>query len=126
MSRRPTPRVAPPRAAETDGGAIGAAELEELAAIGCTRDELAAWFRLTPRAFDAALKDAALAQAFARGRVAGRIELRRLQRRLAAKNPTMAAFLGRQELGQDGDAAPDAPVTIVVATGIARRGDRQG
>lgn len=102
------------------GGAVDPRELEELAALGCTTDELAAWFRQPPTRFRRTLKDPNLSVAFDRGRVAGRIQLRRLQRSLAEKNATMAIFLGRCELGQDTDGIGDAPMTIIVNTGISR------
>jgi len=95
-----------------DASTVGARELEELAALGCTVDELGR--------FRKSLKDPSLAAAYDRGKVGGRIHLRRLQRRLAEKNATMAIFLGRCELGQDTDGIGDAPMTIIVNTGISR------
>jgi len=103
-----------------DASTVGARELEELAALGCTVDELAGWFGQPLGRFRKSLKDPSLAAAYDRGKVGGRIHLRWLQRRLAEKNATMAIFLGRCELGQDTDGIGDAPMTIIVNTGISR------
>ena len=76
-------------------------QLEKLAALQCTDEELAAWFGVSPTTIARRRRKAEFAEAIYRGRARGRISVRRAQMKLlAAGNPTMAVWLGRQLLGQ--------------------------
>jgi len=102
---------------------IDADTVAELAAIGCTRGEAAAWFGVPLAELRRRLREPALKDAWARGKARGRVHIRRSQFALAERNPTMASLLGRLMLGQDttaGAAAPKKPARIVIDTGIDR------
>jgi hypothetical protein len=76
-------------------------ELERLAALHCTDEEIAAWFGISTRTVERNRKDPAFAEIIARGRAKGKISLRRTQMRLAEQgNPALAIWLGKQLLGQ--------------------------
>ena len=127
MPRKKTPTArgrAPDDAAPVeidDGG------LEELASLGCTHAEAAAWFGVTEAAFRKRLHEPRLGAVWRRGKGIGRVRLRRAQFSLAEKNTTMAVALGRRMLGQRDVADPDAGggVTIIVDTGIRRGADKE-
>ena len=109
-----------------DGGAEGTpnidhAELEDMAACGCTVAEAAAWYGCKTSVMRARLKDPVLKEIWERGRGRGRVKLRQAQFKLAEKNISMAMLLGRQLLGQtetDHDRAPT--LRLIVDTGIRR------
>ena len=76
-------------------------ELEKLAALQCTDEELASWFGVSPTTIARRRRSPEFADAIYRGRARGRISVRRAQMKLLASgNPTMAVWLGRQLLGQ--------------------------
>ena len=80
---------------------INLVELEKLAAMDCTDEEIAGWFEVSTRTIESRRKRPEFAAAIARGRARGRISLRRKQFQiLEAGNPTMAVWLGKQILGQ--------------------------
>ena len=103
------------------GSRIDADALAELAAIGCTEAEAAAWLGVPADAFACALADPALKRAWTDGALCGRVRIRRSQFALAERNATMAGLLGRLILGQGGDGgiASDR-LAEIVDTGIER------
>ncbi len=103
--------------------AIAAETLEELAEIGCTREEAAAIFEVSPAALEAALRDPALEAAWTRGQMRGRVHIRRSQYALVERSASMASHLGRVVLGQGASAARPAArrrLADIVDTGIER------
>ncbi len=67
----------------------------------CTDAEIAAWFSVTTRTIERRRKEPEFAEAMSRGKMKGRISLRRQQLKLLeAGNGTMAVWLGKQYLGQ--------------------------
>jgi hypothetical protein len=76
-------------------------ELLKLGGLLATTKECAAWLELSePSLFDLFEREPATREHYERGKEMGRISLRRYQMQLAAKNPTMAIFLGMNNLGQ--------------------------
>ena len=75
-------------------------ELEKLASIHCTDEEIAAFFGIRRETFSRRKKGAVL-ETVERGRAKGRASLRRLQWAAAQKGNTgMLIWLGKQLLGQ--------------------------
>ena len=67
----------------------------------CTDEELADWFGVSTRTIEKRKKQAAFAEAMARGKVKGKISIRRAQiKLLEAGNVAMAIWYGKQYLGQ--------------------------
>ena len=80
---------------------IDLAELEKLAAMQCTDEEIAAWFGVNIRTIERKKKTPAFADTIHRGKAKGKISLRRSQLKLVDQgNPAMAIWLGKQYLGQ--------------------------
>jgi hypothetical protein len=80
---------------------IDIGEIEKLAALGCTNEELAAWFGLGHGTIDRFIATKAGREAIERGRHKGRLSVRREQfKLLQAGNATMGIWLGKQLLGQ--------------------------
>ena len=94
--------------------AVGIRVIEALASVQCTHDEIAACLHTTKDTLYAKHNLEAFSTAYEKGQELGKLSLRRYQFRLAAGNPTMAIFLGKQYLGQsetkkeDGSAKKDA------------------
>ncbi len=104
---------------------IDLAELEDLAAIGCTAAEVAGKYNASERAFREHLKHPEVRAAWRRGAAMSKIRLRRAQFKLAEKNAVIAVMLGKRLLGQRDpvDAAGGRAVTVIVDTGIDRGHD---
>src|SRR5712671_8167941 len=80
---------------------IDEGELEKLAMLQCTDEEVAAWFGVTTRTIERRRKTGKFAKIMERGRAKGRISLRRTQMRLAEQGSgSVAIWLGKQLLGQ--------------------------
>jgi hypothetical protein len=80
---------------------IDLAELEKLASMQCTDEEIAHWFNVSTRTIERKRKSPAFAETIARGKSKGKISLRRSQLKLVEQgNPAMAIWLGKQYLGQ--------------------------
>src|SRR5207302_7132873 len=80
---------------------IDEGELEKLAMLHCTDEEVAAWFGVTTRTIERRRKTGKFAEIMERGRAKGRISLRRTQMRLAEQGSgSVAIWLGKQLLGQ--------------------------
>ena len=80
--------------------------LESLAGMGATDEEIAGFFDVNVRTIERRKKDPTFVEAMERGRAKGKLNLRRIQLKLAETNPAMAIFLGKQMLGQSDHAAP--------------------
>src|SRR5882724_11209570 len=80
---------------------IDEGELEKLAMLQCTDEEVAAWFGVTTKTIERRRKTGRFAEIMERGRAKGRISLRRTQMRLAEQGSgSVAIWLGKQLLGQ--------------------------
>src|SRR5438552_16855587 len=76
-------------------------ELEKLCALQCTDEEIAAWFGTSTRTIETRRKQPQFAGAMQRGKVKGRVSVRRTQMKLLeAGNAMIAVWLGKQLLGQ--------------------------
>lgn len=76
---------------------------EQLCGIQCTKEEICAWFDITDKTLDAWCKRTyhkGFSEVFREKRGVGKISLRRMQWRLAERNPSMAIFLGKNFLDQ--------------------------
>ncbi|GAC1699995.1 MAG: hypothetical protein NVS9B4_00550 [Candidatus Acidiferrum sp.] len=83
-------------------------QLEELAALYCTDEELAAHFNLGKRQFERRKEDPAVREAWERGRGLGRVSLRRAQFAAAINGDrTMLCFLGKNILHQRSEPKDD-------------------
>ncbi len=97
-------------------------ELEKLAAMNATVEEIGAWFKVSQRTIELRCREKKFKEAISRGRATGRLSLRRMQMKLAQEgNPTMQIWLGKQILGQrdrfeplpeDRKAVPDFVVNV--------------
>lgn len=95
---------------------INLAELEKLAAMQCTDEEIAGWFGVSTRTIERRRKSRVFAETMERGKAKGRISMRRAQLRvLEDGNATMGIWLGKQYLGQSDEFAMNAPGLVVVA-----------
>lgn len=82
---------------------INKKEFEKLCALQCTLEEMAGFLDCSEDTIERWCKreyKKGFAEVFRIKRGAGKISLRRSQFQLAAKNPTMAIWLGKQYLGQ--------------------------
>ena len=71
--------------------------VEKLAGIQCTQQEIASFLGCS---VDTLQRDKTFCGLYKKGQENGKMSLRRIQYKLAEKNPTMAIFLGKQYLGQ--------------------------
>ncbi len=77
--------------------------VEKLAGIQCTQEEIANFLNLSVRTLQ---RDEEFCRLYKKGQDDGKRSLRRIQFKIAEKNPTMAIWLGKQYLGQR-DSFPD-------------------
>ena len=97
---------------------INLAELEKLAALQCSDEEIAGWFGVSTRTIERRRKSPVFAETIVRGKARGRISLRRAQFKILEQgNATMGIWLGKQHLGQSDqiDINTNNQVTIIVA-----------
>ncbi len=79
---------------------IGLAEVEKLAGLQCTDEEIAAFFGVSPRTIERRKKQPGFAEVLEQGRCKGRLSVRRHLFNLAAKgNVAAAIFLAKNLLG---------------------------
>lgn len=71
--------------------------VEKLANIQCTQEEIANFLGLSVRTLQ---RDEEFCRIYKKGQDNGKMSLRRIQYKLAEKNPTMAIWLGKQYLKQ--------------------------
>jgi hypothetical protein len=76
---------------------IDYAMVEKLAGIQCTQQEIASFLGCS---VDTLQRDETFCGIYKKGMENGKMSLRRIQYKLAEKNPTMAIWLGKQYLGQ--------------------------
>ena len=85
--------------------AIDLEALEKLAAMQCTQEEAAGFFEVARETLNRKLRQRQYREAWERGRLTGRISIRRKQ--FQKNSDTMLIWLGKQYLGQrdrpDGD-----------------------
>lgn len=87
--------------------------VEKLAHIFCTKEEIAAILGVDPGTLYA---DPFFQDTYKKGRIGGKMSLRRMQYKLAEKNTAMAVWLGKQYLGQkDLPTDESSPRVLVVA-----------
>lgn len=71
--------------------------VEKLANIQCTQEEIASFLELSVRTLQ---RDEEFCRIYKKAQDNGRMSLRRMQFKLADRNPTMAIWLGKQYLKQ--------------------------
>lgn len=71
--------------------------VEKLANMQCTQEEIASFLGVSVRTLQ---RDEEFCRIYKKGQDNGKMSLRRIQYKLAEKNPTMAIWLGKQYLGQ--------------------------
>ena len=71
--------------------------VEKLANIQCTQEEIASFLEVSVRTLQ---RDEEFCRIYKKGQDNGKMSLRRMQYKLADKNPTMAIWLGKQYLNQ--------------------------
>lgn len=71
--------------------------VDKLASIQCTEEEIANVLNVSVRTLQ---RDEEFCRVYKKGLDNGKMSLRRIQFKLAEKNPTMALWLGKQYLGQ--------------------------
>src|ERR1700730_11115421 len=80
---------------------INLGELEKLAALQCSDEELAGWFNVSTRTIERRRKNRVFAETIERGKAKGRISLRRSQLKMVEDgSATMGIWLGKQFLNQ--------------------------
>jgi hypothetical protein len=80
---------------------INLGELEKLAALQCSDEEIAGWFGVSTRTIERRRKSPVFVETICRGKARGRISLRRAQLKILEQgNATMGIWLGKQYLGQ--------------------------
>lgn len=79
-------------------------QLEKLAALQCTQEDVAAWFGVSHQTISRKLRQCKYREAWERGKGRGRVSLRR--RQWEKNSDTMLIWLGKQHLGQR-DTPPD-------------------
>ena len=72
-------------------------KIEKLANIQCTQEEIASFLEVSVRTLQ---RDEEFCRIYKKGQENGKMSLRRIQFKLAEKNPTMAIWLGKQYLKQ--------------------------
>lgn len=116
--RRRAPRAVPRNAA------VDLAKLGEYAGLHAPVEDAAALLDIEAAELQVLVDDTEsdVGRTWRRGRAEARLNLRRAQFALMEKNATIAVYLGKELLGQDGGGAA-GPVTLVVDTGICREAD---
>jgi hypothetical protein len=92
-------------------------ELEKLCALHPTDSELASWFNVSTKTIERRKSEPAFAEAMERGRARGKLNLRRIQNKMAENNAAMAIFLGKNLLGQSDQITHNFDIQIAVAGG---------
>ena len=100
--------------------AIDLAELEKLCALHPSDAELASWFGVSTKTIERRKSEAAFAETMERGRARGKLNLRRIQNKMAENNAAMAIFLGKNLLGQSDQVTYNFDIEIAVAGGSSQ------
>jgi hypothetical protein len=102
---------------------IDLAEVEKLAMLHATDEEIAGWFEVTVRTIERRKSEPGFMEAIERGRAKGKLNLRRIQLKLAEQNAAMAIFLGKNQLGQVDQITHSVDFQVIVALPSALRGE---
>jgi|SRR5271155_554958 len=94
---------------------IDLVEMEKLCALHPTDSELASWFNVSTKTIERRKSEPAFAEAIERGRARGKLNLRRVQHKMAENNAAMAIFLGKNLLGQSDLVTHNFDIQIAVA-----------
>ena len=102
---------------------IDLVELEKLSSLHPSDSEVASWFGVSTKTIERRKSEPDFAEALERGRSRGKLNLRRIQYKMAETNAVMAIFLGKNLLGQSDQIThnygyPDR----YICSGIADRG----
>ena len=102
---------------------INLGELEKLAALQCTDEEIAGWFGVSTRTIERRRKSRVFAETMERGRAQGRISLRRAQLKMLENgSATMGIWLGKQYLAQTDEVTINAngqvPFLVLLPRGM--------
>lgn len=98
---------------------IDLAEMEKLCALHPSDAELASWFGVSTKTIERRKSEPAFAEVLERGRAKGKLNLRRIQYKMAESNAVMAIFLGKNLLGQSDQITYNLDIQIAVAGGTA-------
>lgn len=107
---------------------------ENLCVLQCTLEEICGFLEVSDKTLEKWCKRTYgmnFSEVFAQKRSKGKISLRRYQFQMAAKNPTMAIWLGKQWLGQAEQqkveiiTQDDDPLSIAFME-LEKHGDKQG
>ena len=94
---------------------INLGELEKLAAMQCTDEEIAAWFGVSIRTIERRRKSPVFCEVIERGKAKGRISLRRAQLRMLENgSAAIAIWLGKQYLHQAEEPIDHAVVPLML------------
>jgi hypothetical protein len=95
---------------------INLGDLEKLAGMQYTDEEIAAWFGVSTRTIERRRKSPVFADTIERGKAKGRISLRRAQLKMLENgSATMGVWLGKQYLGQTDEMNINANTQLVLA-----------
>jgi len=98
---------------------IDLAEMDKLCALHPSDAELASWFGVSTKTIERRKSEPAFAEVLERGRAKGKLNLRRIQYKMAESNAVMAIFLGKNLLGQSDQITYNLDIQIAVAGGTA-------
>jgi len=102
---------------------IDLVEVEKLAMLHATDEEIAGWFDVTVRTIERRKSEPGFVKAIERGRARGKLNLRRIQLKLAEQNAAMAIFLGKNQLGQVDQITHSVDFQVIVALPSASPGE---
>src|SRR5215471_7415393 len=90
-------------------------ELEKLCSLHPTDSEIASWFGVSTKTIERRKNEPAFAEAMERGRSRGKLNLRRIQHKLAENNAVMAIFLGKNLLGQSDQFVHNLEIQVAIS-----------
>lgn len=93
---------------------INLAELEKLSCLHPTDSEIASWFGVSTKTIERRKSEPAFAEALERGRARGKLNLRRIQHKMAESNAVMAIFLGKNLLGQSDQITHNVDIQVAI------------
>jgi hypothetical protein len=101
---------------------INLIELEKLAAMQATDEEIAQWFGVSPKTVQRRKRSSAeFRKALESGRAKGRISLRRNLMELSKTNVVAAIFLAKNQLGYTNQSSPSSTCTDPCPADLAER-----
>jgi len=96
---------------------IDLVELEKLSSLHPTDSEVASWFGVSTKTIERRKSEPDFAEALERGRSKGKLNLRRIQYKMAETNAVMAIFLGKNLLGQSDQITHNMDLQIAIFAG---------